>query len=223
MDLFIMGCLGLGDAILMKGAVVELSKEYEKVYYPSYVSNGPSIAFLFSDLPNVLVEEIYGPNEIYSLERHHISQGNKVIKLGMYTGERQIEPETFDMTFYRQAGVDFSKRWDSFKLVYSHPSTFIVPSDTSIVFICDSEERGFRINDSRIKSDAVKFRPWKSQLIFDFMHFLLTASEIHCIDTSWIHLVESIPTKAKLFYHLYARNNGPYHQAKKRKPWKILT
>lgn len=213
--------IGLGDMIICNGMVRELAKQYEKIYLPCYVSNGPSVSFMFSDLPNVIIQEIYGPNEIFTLQMHHEAQGNKVLKLGIYLGEPHLDPETFDQMFYRQAGVEFSKRWDGFKIP---PQILDVPIfEKTIAFICDSDERGFRIDDSKINPEIIKVRPWHSSTIFDFIPYISKASEIHCIDTSWLHLVESIPTKVKLFYHLYVRNNGLYHQSKKRKNWTILS
>lgn len=220
MDLFLMYHIGLGDMIICNGMVRELAKQYEKIYLPCYVSNGPSVSFMFSDLPNVFIQEIYGPNEIYTLQMHHESQGNKILKLGMYSGQKHVEPESFDQTFYRQAGIDFSKRWDAFKLPDTKDLLHSFGEPTA--FVCDSDERDFRIDDSKI-TGIFKMRPWHSHTIFDFVKLLQEANEIHCIDTSWIHLIESIPTEAKLFYHLYVRNNGPYHQAKKRKKWTILS
>lgn len=220
MNLFVMLNLGLGDAILCNGLCRELSKDHDKIFLPCYAHNARSVRFMFSDLLNVQVQEIYDANDIFNLQRQHESVNNKILRLGCYSESNPLEPETFDQTFYRQAGIDFECRWESFKLPeILNP----VKSEEGIAFICEDKERGFNINHEMILSTLPKFYPSKSDTIFDYVPLLYLAEEVHTIDTSFLHLIESIPVKGSLFYHAYARASGQYHQAKKRKAWITFT
>lgn len=227
MTLFIMLHLGMGDAIICCGMIRELSKIYEEVYVPAYLSNLGSVVDMFGDVNNIYVEEVHVDSDMFTLQMKHENRGDKILKLGLYGNHPHVEPQSFDQAFYHQANVPFSKRWDSFKLPENplRSQAFVVAENLgeTTIFIADSDRRGFRIDDSRIESKLYKLRPWKAKSIFEYCGVISSAAEIHCIDSSLIHLVESIPTKGALYHHLYARDNGPYHQAKKRKKWTVLT
>lgn len=213
--------LGLGDCIIANGLIREKCKEYGKVYIPCWTHNILSVQFMFSDLPAVVVQEVSNPNEIFIQQVQHASMGNEVLKLGCYSGQAQVSQETFDQAFYRQADVDFSRRWDAFKL--PEITADIGMTAQSYAIICDDELRGFTIDDKKINSDVIKIRLWKSQTLFDFIPLLSEAKEIHAINSAPAILADSIPTKGKLFMHRYARPFTPYDNFKLRKPWKILT
>lgn len=218
--------LGLGDAIICNGLIREKAKEYGKVYIPCWSHNMPSVKFMFSDLPNVIVQEVSNPNEIFIQQVQHTSNGAEVLKLGCYSGEVPVEPETFDQAFYRQARVPFSKRWDSFfipEVTYEGPLVRTLV-EKPCAFICDSPERGFKINDSLISDEFMKIRSWNAHKIFDFHGHISHCAELHCINSAFAILSDSIKCHEdqKIFLHRYARPYTPYDNFKVRKPWKIL-
>ena len=60
----------------------------------------------------------------------------------------------------------------------------------------------------------------KSDTIFDYKKLIENATEIHCIDSSFKHLVESLNTNATLFYHKnYNFRNTSSEPHKTRKLW----
>ena len=54
--------------------------------------------------------------------------------------------------------------------------------------------------------------------MFFYEQIIKEAAEIHCINGSFLHLVERIDTKAKLYYH-HLRKNNMYLSKK----WKWVT
>lgn len=218
-----MSPLGLGDSIIVNGLVRCLCKEFDKVYFPCWTHNLPSVKFMFSDEPKIQVQEVTTPNDIFIMQVQHETNGVKVLKLGTYHGTPPLGRESFDETFYRQAGVDFSERWNSFKSPFLGSHLELSDPKKPIAFIADSKERGFEIEDQRIDISLMKFRPWNSFTVFEFAPILEAADEVHAIDSAFMHLIESIPVKGKLFYHQYARQPVlPYNQVKKRKHWTTL-
>lgn len=177
---------------------------------------------MFSDEPKIIVQEVTCPNDIFIMQVQHELNAVKVLKLGCYQGGPPLGQESFDETFYRQAGVDLSERWNSFKIPETK-QTLHGDLLEKCAFVADDDSRGFNIQHSKVGLDRTLFRPWKAHTIFEFVPILSNAPEIHCIDSAFMHLAESIPTKGKLFHHLYARNSGVYHQVKKRKNWHVLT
>lgn len=221
MELFIMIPLGLGDALLCNALIRSKAQEYEKVYVPCWTHNLPSVKFMLSDI-NVVVQEVGSPNEIFIQQVQHESNGVEILKLGTYNGgQARCGPETFDQAMYRQAGVDFSRRWDGFKLpVVKKPLTTPV---YPFALVCDSVERGFNIEGARLPKDMSLIRPWKAHSIFEFTPLISEAAEIHAINSAFAILIDSVPSKGKIFMHRYARPFTSYDNFKLRKPWKILT
>ena len=62
--------------------------------------------------------------------------------------------------------------------------------------------------------------PWVTPRITDWTGVMACAEEIHCIDSAPMHLVESVPTCGKLFFHRYARKATTH--ATLRKNWEVL-
>ena len=220
-ELFLMAPMGLGDSIILCGAIRELAKQYEKVFFPCYVHNDPSVKFMFSDLPSVEVEAILHATDIFNLELGHQMRGCEILRLGTYNSELERKPESFDMTFYRQAGIPFSKRWDSF-FVPESKTTRLIPQDRYSL-VLDDWSRGFKILASKMEDDLAKVVIGnKTETIFDLIPSISKASNVHAINSAPAILADSIPTSGNLFMHRYARPFTPYDNFKLRKPWKII-
>lgn len=219
--LFIMMNLGLGDAIISNGMIRELAKQYTGICFSCWRHNLASVTSMFSDVSNIAVHPIDNDKDIFDMERDHCNFGDwEILKIGTYSDEYHVEPESFDQTFYRQAGIPFSKRWDSFHLPEIKP--LFKGFHGEYALICDSPERGFKIDDSKIRPDLVKIRMRQSTTLFHFRDLIANAAELHCINSAPAILADSIPTNGKLFLHRYARPCTPYDNFKVRKIWEIL-
>ena len=61
--------------------------------------------------------------------------------------------------------------------------------------------------------------------VFNYIKILESAEQIHCIESSFAALIESIEIKANLFAHRYARpeaKNDYKHEFTYKKDWQIL-
>lgn len=218
--IFLMTHIGLGDAIIQNGLIRELALQNDKIYLPCYWHNVPSITCMLSDLPNITLCQIINDKDIYGLERlFQNKETHEVLRLGMYSGEAHVAPETFDQTFYRQAGIHFTKRWDAFKLneCYQCP----IPSG-EYSLICDSPSRGFNIDRSKASFPIVELDFSNERTIFAYCDLMRNATELHCINSAPAILADSIPIKGKGFFHRYARPYTSYDNFKLRKNWKVF-
>jgi hypothetical protein len=77
--------------------------------------------------------------------------------------------------------------------------------------------RGFIIDTPM---DLSYIRPIKEGSILRYVEALKNAEEIHCIDSSFLHLVERVETNGKLFYHKGARPHSTDFNFKK--DWTIV-
>lgn len=204
--------LGLGDAIIQNGLVRTLAKERD-VIIPCYKHNLPTVAHMFSDLSNVLVRPVNeeGPKiplcDVLSIGINNPAWGTNL---------------QWDQAFYEFAGVPFDAKWNAFFV--PHSDTEIPPAMRSAFLLMhDDTLRGFDIDVTRLPRGLPIAKVTGAALLTDWRRWLLMAEEVHCIDSSFMHLAELMPTTGKLFYHKYARAKGSrqHTDAVLRKTWTV--
>jgi hypothetical protein len=224
--LFLDWNLGLGDAIICNGLVRYLAApqvpyRVRQIMVPCWERNLPTVRHMFSDLPNVYVRiaEGDGPPEFDSSE-HPIPE---VMHLGInYQGA--INHDQWDKAFYDRAGVPFDAKWSKFHVPFSSTELFTDQCPEDFILVHQDVDRGFTINDGILPENLRRVDVTQARVLTDWRHFILNAKEIHCIDSSFMHLAELIPTTGRLFYHKYARAKGnrQHTDAVFRKPWVVI-
>lgn len=209
--------LGLGDAIICNGLVRALATEREHIYLPVKQCNRWSVMDMFSDLENV--SQVVVPDSIdwKNLAMMASTLDAEYKGLGCY-GIGPFDSTIFDQEFYRQAEVDFKERWLSFRLgrIKEDTKRFV-----ECIFVHDDPSRGFEIRFRHIP-DGVIVRPKLTPSIIDWVWTLRSASQIHCIDSSFALLADSFGGSTDpRFIHRYARPNAVYPTCKN--GWEILT
>lgn len=215
---------GLGDEILLSGAIVELLKRHGRVRTYCDEKYLSSVRSFYTHYPEVLVTGIkpVGGDRGVPPEFQLRPVEEKVIRTGFYAGEGTRSDISFPEAFYRQLFVDYGERWKSCPI---EKAAEAVPQlDTHLeVFVHDDAARGYHI----VKGITAKpvFRPLENGgSILSFVRILRKAKEIHCIDSAFYHLVESLEgISAKLYYHRYAKYYIPgWCDYPKRYAWQIL-
>lgn len=206
MNLFILPHLGLGDAIIINGLVRTLIPQYEYIVMAVKHHNEKSVEYMFSDL----VDKFYtvacdDDNEAREVAAD-AAQDGRVLRLGGHEDRNFLKGSGhFDEEFYRQAKVPFGYRWGAFKLP-ERPDDMFLRDRRGCALICDDQTRGFKIRPSLMPVGVECFRPFRTHTIFDWLPVILAAKEIHCIDSAFLNLVESLDLGDKpLFFHRYAR------------------
>lgn len=138
-----------------------------------------------------------------------------------------IDKYNFDECFYQEINLDYNKRWDDFYIERDQTAeeevykTLINPN-TPYAFVHDDTQRGFSIEEKYISSGLSVFRPSTDYNVnvFSYLKIIENAAEIHCMDSSFKHLIDSLPSvKGKLFYHLYVRGLTKYSWTKSKLDW----
>ena len=206
--------LGLGDIILCNGLVRNVCKKYEQVGIFTKPMYYKSVSFMFRDIKNL---------EILSFDdaeaERFLAKIPKECKY--FVGTQLTNRYTFDESFYRLIGLNFLKRWSDFHFIRdleNEKTLFenLAPKEP-YAFIHDDIKRGFLINENYIDKNLIKFRPPCNDNIFLYTMFLEKATEIHCMDSCFKHIADSLNLEnVKLYYHLYVRgiNNQAYAQSK---------
>lgn len=206
--------LGLGDAIVCAPIVAKLATNLKvDINVPCWEHNLTSVKSFFIHFDKVNVYPIKEEKEMY------LNNGGTEFKLGYYnTEDPQLPNEDFIQWFYRQAGMDLSDKakycplQKAAKEVEQHGS---MPN-----LIHDDHNRGFIIKD--VQGWRIYHDPQELDLsILAWTKNLETMSDIHCIDSSFLHLAESFPTNAKLHYHKYARHGSTDYKSLT-KNWEII-
>lgn len=209
--------LGLGDAIICAPLIVKLANEQDIVEVPCWERNHISVSSLFKNIDNI---------EVFTVD---IDQGFDEFeyKLGTYNNYfPQNESEDFAEWFYRQKDFDINKRLDYCPIFHAAESVEQRVNPYTVhdyIFLHHDIDRGYDIDISKINSDRLPIKMWAEDYhsgILSHANIILNAKEIHCIDSSFIHLVEALNAPGKKFYHKYARPEST--DFKYLKGWEVI-
>jgi|694.fasta_scaffold05902_15 hypothetical protein len=210
--------LGLGDHIICNGLVRRLIPNNETFGLFVKKHNIKSVEFMFKDLNNLTMVPIDGDHNVSEFNSDNIIPiGHN--KLGSTMNQFNCY---WDEAFYRQMNINFTERWNSFfykrdfikeKKLHNE----LNPKNEDFVLIHKADSANVdRIDYSKISEKYKKIFVEKSETIFDYGLLIAKAKEVHCIDSSFKHLVDSIPTMGKLFYHKnYKPRGSSEHNQKK--------
>jgi hypothetical protein len=195
--------LGLGDHLICNGLVNYLldALELERLYLISVKTNAPSVRFLYSDEPRITILDFDWPK---ISQQEFAYWASNQLGVPMLTIAAQ-SAENFDVHFYRSLGVPFDVRWSHFRLPavmtsahdfyrqhIRHERYCLVAAKSSV------SEHNLQIDTAL----PIYFVEPLTDSMLDWVEVIKHASEIHCIDSGFIHLVNSFDlTGAKLYYH----------------------
>jgi len=213
--------LGLGDHFLLNGLVREY-KDSIGLFCKQH--NYESVSFMYSDLPNlkVIISTDY---EAYNFL---ITNNDTQIKLG-YCGNGFYNDgiHSFDELFYIQAGIDIKKKWDFYVLrdLEREKNLFNkVKLPKRYAFIHEDLSRGYVINKSLITIPYFCPDRQLTDNIFDYLSIIENAEEIHCIDSSFLCLIDSMGIIKNNYFHRYSRpeTQSRFLSVKIKEEWKII-
>ena len=219
--------MGLGDHIICNGLIHELQKRYsEKLGIFSKIRNTPSVEFMYRHNPNIEVISVNGDNDVIKYCNDHDID---CIKIGHENLNIFLSDKNWPKSFYNQMGVDFDKRWSSFFVerdIESETKLYDLknPNKEKYALIHSISSSGVgKIDYSIIDPDLLKIEVSKeTHTIFDYITLILNATEIHCIDSSFIHLVDSFDLDSRLFYHKTINYRGWTSEYELKNNWEML-
>lgn len=150
-----------------------------------------------------------------------------LINASAYLNKKYIAGCSWDESFYKRAGVSFEHSWKSFYIerdIDAEEKIYkkLNPNNQDYIIIHSTGSDGVnRIDYSKISKDLLKIEIDKQIDFFNYMLLIENAKEVHCVNSSFIHLVDRIHTKGNLFYHknYKKRGNDIFIQRKK---WNII-
>jgi hypothetical protein len=218
--------LGVGDGIVQSGLVIALLERYERVAFPAYPRHVETMRSIFVNHERVSVYSVArNTGEDYGSPRDStymraINEArldtSKQIRLGIYSG-RGIGWD-FSKSFYEHAGIDYAARWQLCPIAdaWQHVKQFDMPPPYMVngarrIFLHDDSTRGFVITRKYVSKGFV-LSPLRDieRSILRYASFIIASDEVHCIDSAFFWLTDSLPVKGRLFLHKYPRWQRPH-------------
>lgn len=218
--------LGLGDVIICNGLINFISDKFEKVYLVANKAFQDQVKFLYST--NNKVEIIVDlPKKVNDVDEfvnnYSLENSLDILKIGFSKSKLP-----FYKNYYKQLGVPYSYSYKYFNctrdfekenIIYQFfLEHFEIENENYILVHNEASTNTFNL-DIKNKNNIVYL---KKDLdfysnIFYFTKLIENAKEIHCINSSYLHLVDRLTPYGKLFYHDIRGS-----RIKLNKKWKII-
>lgn len=210
--------LGLGDHFVCNGLVNYISFDSsEPIDLICKKYNLETIQYLYSENTKVNVIPIESINEIAEVNNYANITKQKLLRVGF----EHCDPQNWDRSFYKQLNIDFIERYRSFRLPTKKPKQLIqIPSSEYILIHNESSDSKYDLNINTYLDKYFIVRKNEYHLL-SYIDVILNAQEIHCIDSSVFHLIDSISNITnKLYYHNIRKNSTCFNKSLK---WKIIS
>ena len=208
--------MGLGDQLICNAIVRNVARKFtdRPVVLFCKPHDEVSIRFMYRDIHNLDIV-CADDNEVHD-RIDGLSEDTKVYIGHHHLQHNMTNGRSFDEAFYNQVGLSFTKRWSDFHVdrdIKAEDELFtktnLVPKE--YIFIHDDPKRNLVIDRSHIVNKHLPvFTPTKELTanIFDYITILDNAAELHCMDSSFRLLADSVlEDRQNLFYHLRLMNN----------------
>ena len=204
--------LGLGDHIICNGLINYLSKNYKNIYLPVKSRDINTIEFLYSKNSSVIPFQIEHESEVRDILTFAKMKELEILKIGF---EKRKPP--FNLSFYKQFKIPYSVSIDFFNYpnddkkeseLFNYLIKFYNVSNKYQLVHNQSSygkvnlEINLNLSTVYVDKETDIFKN-----IFFYKKIINQAQEIHCLDSSFLHLVERIDTNAKLFFHKVKKVN----------------
>jgi hypothetical protein len=210
--------LGLGDHFVCNGMVNFLSDSYDLIYLPCKKNNFNTVQFLYSENNKVKIFKIDNS------EFEEIYYFSKIVNIPIFrVGFQNCNINEWNTSFYSQLNLDFSIRYSRFQLpknITNQDNLYnLLSKDNYCLIHRESSEGKYQLNiDNKNKNVEVSIESDPYGNLLNYVKLIKNAKEIHCINSSFFHLVDSIDTNAKLFYHDIRKKDFKILDK-----WKIIT
>ena len=135
------------------------------------------------------------------------TSGLPVVNLSMFREHQGTWTSgMLDLHFYRYGGIPIMRKftdWD-----YDRDETIEVePPSGDYVLVHQDPDRGYVMHVDKIRhlQNQVTFQSLNLQNVFAMRKVIEQASEVHVINSAFLHLVDFFEPRGKLYWHYYAR------------------
>lgn len=207
--------LGLGDTIICNGLVNYLSNEKGiECFLPVKRHYLNMVQFLYKNNHRVKLFGIDNETRDNDIENFAETNNLQILKIGF----EKVKKNNFNTYFYKQLNIpyEYSFRYfnlpeDNEKYAQLEKHLFEFFGINSSNFILVHNESSYEKYELKIESKLDQIVINKESDLFNnlflYKDLIRKAKEIHCINGSFLHLVERVDSNAQLFYHHLRKNN----------------
>lgn len=214
--------LEMGDALITNGLCRHLAASGRHMIWMCDVKYVFDVRRMYEDLPNVQVLGALGYDDIKNRWKPAIPDA----KCLGYFSESGFNVDRWDESFYHALGVNFNLRWEGFRL----PISLRLAEPTAkedIALVHEDSSRGFTIVRQLLPKELKHTFISKRKSFWDWLPEVLSAKELHFIDSSFLNLAESLFALGylrgtKLVYHAYAKHYSDAGPPQMRAPWHVF-
>jgi hypothetical protein len=195
--------LGLGDHFICNGLVRYLYESIKpaRLYLPVKKHNFITVSRMYADLPAIIPLAVNKDKDVENLPQNLLC--DRVIRVGFSKTPRR----DFDVSFYDMTGVPFSVRWDYFKVVRDGDREKLLEE---IVGVKDGDRFVLVHNVSSTGKCTVTLHSDLRRIVvspltdclLDWCSLVEKAEEVHCIDSAFIHLAQTLNVRRGVFHNV---------------------
>ena len=219
--------LGLGDHIVCNGLLNYFSESFDKIYLPVKSRDINNINYLYKDNQKIEVFKIEHSSEVEDI--NSFAKKNNLITLKV--GFKKRKPP-FNLSFYDQFGLPYSYSISKFILtkdikkeasLYQHLTDIYKVKDRyQVVHNQSSYGKVSLQTNKELPTIFIEKHTDLYKNIFLYTKVIKNATEIHCLDSSFLHLVERVETDAELIFHNIKKDGQRGADVHLVKNWKIV-
>ena len=219
--------LGLGDHIVCNGLLNHFSESFSEIYLPVKSRDLNNLNYLYKDNDRIKVFKIEHETEVKDINNFAEINNLTILKVGF----KKRKPP-FNLSFYEQFDLPYSHSLNKFKInrdkgkeesLLKHlKNTYNIKGPYQVVH----NQSSYGKVDLRINNNLPKIYIEKEtdlyKNIFLYLKIIENAEEIHCLDSSFLHLVERVKTNANLFFHNIKKDGQKGAEVHLVKNWRIV-
>lgn len=218
---------GLGDHIVCNGLINHFLEKFEKIHLPVKSRDLNNITHLYRGTSNIEIFKIENDTEEEDVQEYSKANKLKVLKVGF---KKRLPP--FNKSFYSQFNLPYSISFEKFYLqrdenketeLFNYLKDFYnIKKEFQLVHNQSSFGKVELNTNKNLPSIYIDKDTDIFKNIFYYSKVIELASEIHCLDSSFLHLVERIQTKANLYFHNIKKEGQKGAQVYLTKNWKEI-
>ena len=203
--IFLYHHLGLGDHFVCNGLIRHFMKKFNatRLYLPTKKKNLSTVQKIYSDDSRILCLPVHTDYDVPNLIELMLNP--TIIQVGFAKCR-----DDWDVSFYDSVDTPFSVRWSEFKINRDYDrekniKTLLGLNDEPYIVVHDVGSIGkFDIslpNDKRIvRIENI------TDCLLDWCGIIENADEVHCVDSSVIHLAQTLNVKRGVYHNIRTKS-----------------
>lgn len=219
--------LGLGDHIVCNGLLNHFSESFSTIYLPVKSRDLKNINYLYKDNDKIKVFKIEHETEVKDINNFAKKNNLNILKVGF----KKRKPP-FNVSFYEQFNLPYNYSFNKFKIsrdeekeasLFEHlKKIYKVKGPYQVVHNQSSYGTVDLQSNKNLPKIYIEKETDLYKNIFLYLKVIENAAEIHCLDSSFLHLVERVKTNADLFFHNIKKVGQKGAEVHLVKNWRIV-